>query len=226
MAVKTEPDSEPVRRLVRSRSDRMLGGVCGGIAEALDIPSAAVRLACVLLTFFSGWTALMYAVALAVMPAEPRKTQDETRTKAGPPVGSVWGFILVCLGLLLLSGWISDQWEWWGGPFGGFWRWHPLPFRILFPILIILTGIGLWSRSLAGSAENRKPAGQKGSSGTAWSRSRTDRVISGVCGGLAERFRIDPTLVRLLAVLLSLITALFPGLFFYLCLWIVIPEKH
>ena len=84
----------------------------------------------------------------------------------------------------------------------------------------------MWSRSLPGSGESRKEGGRKDGSETAWSRSRTDRVISGVCGGLAERFRIDPTLVRLLAVLITLMTALFPGVLFYLCLWIVIPEKH
>jgi phage shock protein C len=226
MAVKTEPKSEPVRRMVRSRSDRMLGGVCGGIAKALDIPSAAVRLACVFLTFFSGWTALMYVIALAVMPADPRDEKDKTRTKAIRPPGSVWGFILVCFGLLLLSTWISDQWDWWGGPFGGFWRWHPLPFRLLFPILIILTGIGLWIRSLPGSAQNLKTDRQESGTEAGWSRSRKDRMISGLCGGLAERFRIDPTLVRLLTVLLTLMTALFPGVLFYLCLWIVIPEKN
>ncbi len=54
-------------------------------------------------------------------------------------------------------------------------------------------------------------------------RSRTDRQISGVCGGLADYFKIDPTLVRLLFVL----GLLFVGgtLWAYIILMIVIPEE-
>lgn len=224
MTAKSNSKSEPVRRWARSGSDRMLGGVCGGIAAGLDVPPAAVRLACVFLTFLSGWTAVMYVIALAVMPRDASGERKTSRTVHS--AASAWGFILVCFGLLLLSGWISDHWDWWGGPFGGFWRWRPLPFRLLFPILIILTGVGLWIRGLSGDAKDAKGAGNGGGSGTALFRSPSNRVIAGVCGAVAERFQVDPTLVRLLAVLFTLMTALLPGLLFYLCLWIVIPEKH
>lgn len=54
-------------------------------------------------------------------------------------------------------------------------------------------------------------------------RSRTDRMIAGVCGGLAEYFDIDPTLVRLLVVLLSLATS--GGVVLaYIVLAVVVPE--
>ncbi len=52
-------------------------------------------------------------------------------------------------------------------------------------------------------------------------RSQTDKMIGGVCGGLADYFNIDPTLVRLLFVLL-LFTPLH-GLIVYLILWIITP---
>ncbi len=52
-------------------------------------------------------------------------------------------------------------------------------------------------------------------------RSQTDKLIGGVCGGLAEYFNIDPTLVRLFFVLL-LFTPLH-GLIVYLILWIITP---
>jgi len=55
-------------------------------------------------------------------------------------------------------------------------------------------------------------------------RSRTDRMIAGVCGGIAEYFAIDPTIVRLIAVLLLLPGGL-PGLLPYLILWVVVPQK-
>jgi phage shock protein C len=55
-------------------------------------------------------------------------------------------------------------------------------------------------------------------------RSRKDRKISGVCGGIGEYFNIDPTVVRLIAVLLLLPGGL-PGLIPYIILWVVVPEN-
>jgi len=55
-------------------------------------------------------------------------------------------------------------------------------------------------------------------------RSTHDRVIAGVCGGIAEHFGWDPTLVRIGYVLLSFLSTLFPGILIYLILWFVVPE--
>lgn len=54
-------------------------------------------------------------------------------------------------------------------------------------------------------------------------RSRQYRMLGGVCGGIAERFGMDPTIVRLIAVLLAFL----PGPMFiaYIVLWIVIPPE-
>lgn len=57
-------------------------------------------------------------------------------------------------------------------------------------------------------------------------RSRTDRQIAGVVGGLAEYFRIDPTLLRVAYVVGSIVSAAFPGLLVYLILWLLIPEAE
>lgn len=55
-------------------------------------------------------------------------------------------------------------------------------------------------------------------------RSRIDRQISGVCGGLAEYFNIDPTIIRLLFVLGFFITGS-ATFWAYIVLWIVVPEN-
>lgn len=55
-------------------------------------------------------------------------------------------------------------------------------------------------------------------------RSRRDRVIAGVVGGLAEYFGLDPTLARVLYVLVSIFSAAFPGILVYIILWILIPQ--
>jgi phage shock protein C len=55
-------------------------------------------------------------------------------------------------------------------------------------------------------------------------RSRTDKMIAGVCGGLAEYFYIDPTLVRLLAVALTLAGG--SGILAYIIFWFVVPQRQ
>jgi len=56
-------------------------------------------------------------------------------------------------------------------------------------------------------------------------RSRKNRMIAGVCGGLGEHFGIDPTLVRIIYVVGSILSVAFPGILVYLILWVVIPEE-
>lgn len=56
-------------------------------------------------------------------------------------------------------------------------------------------------------------------------RSRSNRVIAGVCAGLAYHFGLDPTTVRVLYVLVSILSAAFPGILVYVIMWVVIPEE-
>jgi len=56
-------------------------------------------------------------------------------------------------------------------------------------------------------------------------RSRRHRIIAGVCGGLAEWLGWNPTLVRILYVVLSVASAAFPGIVVYIVLWIVMPRE-
>lgn len=55
-------------------------------------------------------------------------------------------------------------------------------------------------------------------------RSTSDKKIAGVCGGLAEYFNIDATIVRVIFVIL-LLPGGFPGLIPYVILWLVVPYK-
>lgn len=56
-------------------------------------------------------------------------------------------------------------------------------------------------------------------------RSRDDRMIAGVCGGIAEYFGLDPTLVRIGYVLLSAFSVAFPGIPAYIVMAIIVPER-
>jgi phage shock protein C len=57
-------------------------------------------------------------------------------------------------------------------------------------------------------------------------RSREHRMIAGVIGGIAEYFDRDPTPLRILYVLISVMSAAFPGIFVYLLLWVIIPYRE
>jgi phage shock protein PspC (stress-responsive transcriptional regulator) len=55
-------------------------------------------------------------------------------------------------------------------------------------------------------------------------RSRKHSIIAGVCGGIAEWLGWSPTAVRILYVVLSVLSAAFPGVIVYIVLWIVMPR--
>ena len=57
-------------------------------------------------------------------------------------------------------------------------------------------------------------------------RSRTDRRIAGVVGGLAKYFGIDSTLARVIYVVISIVSVAFPGILVYILLWVIIPEEE
>ncbi len=56
-------------------------------------------------------------------------------------------------------------------------------------------------------------------------RSKKNRMIAGICGGIGEYFDIDPTLVRIIYVIVSVFSIAFPGILVYLILWAIIPHS-
>jgi phage shock protein C len=56
-------------------------------------------------------------------------------------------------------------------------------------------------------------------------RSRHNRMIAGVVGGLAEYLGMDPTLARVIYVIGSIVSVAFPGILVYLICWAIMPEE-
>ncbi len=54
-------------------------------------------------------------------------------------------------------------------------------------------------------------------------RSRSERIIAGVCGGLGQYINVDPTLIRLIFIVLALLGG--PGIIVYLIMWLIVPEE-
>ena len=59
------------KRLYRSKKDKMLAGVCGGLAEYFDVDPSLVRLATVLLCLYAGTGLLVYIIAAIIIPEAP-----------------------------------------------------------------------------------------------------------------------------------------------------------
>jgi len=57
-------------------------------------------------------------------------------------------------------------------------------------------------------------------------RSTSQKMLGGVCGGLAEYFDVDVSMVRLIFAAVALVTAVLPMTFFYLIAWIVVPVER
>lgn len=56
-------------------------------------------------------------------------------------------------------------------------------------------------------------------------RSKEDRKMTGLCGGIGEYFGVDPTIIRILVVLIAMITAFVPALIIYFVISAIVPEK-
>ena len=214
-----KPSQSNPKKLYKSKRDRMLGGVCGGIAEYLDIDSTIVRIVFIVMAFFGGSGIIIYIAGLLIFPEDGALPTKDVKVAKKSNAG-FWGALLIILGIMFL---VSEF------GFRGmdhYWMWHG--FRGMF-IPIIVIALGAWLL-LKPSSENEKSveATKNKSSGPGGSekltRSVTDRKISGVCGGMGEHFNIDTTIVRLLWIIGTLATNGF-GLLAYIILIIALPES-
>jgi len=57
-------------------------------------------------------------------------------------------------------------------------------------------------------------------------RTQSNKMLGGICAGLAEYLEVDSTLIRLIFVAVGLLTAIFPMLIFYVIAWIIIPVRE
>ena len=121
------------KKLYRSRTDSLLGGVCGGLGAYLGINSTWIRLFFILLTLGSGFGLLMYLVMWLMIPAAEAGTEAAEAGKPNPQANVIVGAALLGMGLLFL---FKNFHLAWVGAFhlGMFW---PL-------LLIAIGGVAVW----------------------------------------------------------------------------------
>lgn len=140
-----------MKKLYRSRTNKILGGVCAGIANYFGIDVVVVRLIWVLLALAGGPGVIGYIIAWIIIPAEPEPTpkreqaaedvQGDTALAEAPEhshgngnVIAAWALIIV--GLFFLAERLLPY------------RWmHWFPWSRLWPALIIVAGLALLLRS-------------------------------------------------------------------------------
>jgi phage shock protein C len=103
--VPLEERAEERAVLRRSRENRVLFGVCGGLGRYLGIDPVLVRIAFVLLAVFGGSGVLLYLIGLIAIPSEaPGETVPAGNAAAGNGAVVVIGAVLIAVGSLLLAG--------------------------------------------------------------------------------------------------------------------------
>ena len=216
---------QTLKRLTRSRRDRVFGGICGGLASYLEWDTVLVRVAWVVLTVLSvGSGIALYLLAWLIVPLEDLEAHEEPVRQTAPrsDTRTVLGVLAVVIGLLALSSAFLP------------WFWKMSSFRMVGPLVLILIGAVLLLRPSAATgrdavpppagAESPPPPHRPESANRAQRRLvriHEGRKLAGVCNGLGAYFGVDPTVVRLLWI--ALILAFGAGILIYLLLWIVMP---
>jgi phage shock protein PspC (stress-responsive transcriptional regulator) len=118
-------------RLHRSARDRLISGVCGGIAEYLAVDASLVRLAFVVATLWGGVGLLLYVILAIILPVD-EVASPATSSYASQRSHMLAGLVLVVLGGLLLAGNM------------GLAPW--LSWNVFWPSVLILVGAGLLLR--------------------------------------------------------------------------------
>lgn len=235
--------STSIKKLYKSRTDRMIDGVCGGVAKYFELDPTLVRIAWVVLTFLGGSGILLYIIAMIIMPKEPfvmpvasasqdsatGQTAGRTQTEPSRKNSNFWGILLIVVGAVLF---LHNM----GFAFWHHWWWFDADF--VLSLLLILVGVAfLWGgrNSLVNSAQPTSPVGEPQPSSTTEEsfvgaqprrvyRSFMDSKLFGVCGGLADYFSIDSTIVRILFVAAAIASSGI-AVIAYIIMAIIIPKE-
>lgn len=204
-----------MKKLYRSQVNRFISGVCGGLGEYFEVDANLFRILFVILTFLGGIGVVLYIAAMLIVPENPEQMAEKNTSEKDKTV--FWALLFIVIGLALLFREF--------GFFDYFHFWH-IPWSLIWAIFLIVIGV-LLIISVNKSSGTVKEAAEKNlplPEIDKIHRSRDNRMIAGVCAGIAEYFNIDPAIVRLLWVLASL-ASVGLGILVYILLIFVFPSE-
>jgi len=143
----TTESSQP-RRLYRSNQNRIAAGVCGGIAEYLNVDPTLIRLGFVLLTIASGSGILLYLIMAIIVPRAPAGAPHPTTPSLQVNIGAAV-LLLVGLGLVVLGViWALEQVAPWFWPFWSLWSIVRGLAKFFWAGLLIIIGLAIIATAL------------------------------------------------------------------------------
>lgn len=119
--------AEEIKKLYRSRTDRLIFGVCGGLGKYFNVDSSLFRILFILFMFIGGWGILMYLILAIIIPLESRTVVpsgemkeamsstdiNEARAKDMWQLRNMAGGVIVFIGLFILFRLIFPFWVKW-----------------------------------------------------------------------------------------------------------------
>lgn len=227
------------QRLYRSQTNKVFAGVCGGLAEYFDVDPVVIRILFVLMVLFGGTGIILYIAAIFIVPKKPFIFGEPTAGTApvsvplNPSNANIrnwFGIALVAAGVILLLANLDI--------------FHLFSFiegavEFIFPVLLIIGGMAviyyrqsqtenlnneMKNESSSESSASTEPSFQSRSY-REFRRSLIDKKLFGVCGGLAQYFGIDSSLIRMLYVILCL-ASFGAGFVLYVIIALVVPYEN
>ena len=204
-----------VNKLYRSGKDQMIGGVCGGLAAYFSMDATLIRVIAIATILFGGIGLLAYLIAWIIIPLNPaHKDLDPKEKKCSTDPQLFWGVVLVVLGIFFLLNRFDFFYFRFYNPWSYTWRY-------VWPLIIVAFGIFLIvKKPFVGGKKTAAKAVEK----RKLMRSKKDRMLSGICGGMGEYFNLDSSLVRIGWVLLAIVSGGLAVLA-YIVLIFIIPEE-
>lgn len=225
------------QKLYRSLTNKVFAGVCGGLAEYFDVDPVVIRILFVLMVLIGGTGIFLYIAAIFIIPKKPIMLQypsvgQETADPPTPPISQKkeqtrnwFGIALVIIGVFLLLANMEV--------FHVF-NFLENTFEYVFPILLIIFGMAIIyyrqsqpvdnQASTSGFSTDPTEQSHQSQAQRQFRRSLRDKKIFGVCGGLADYFGIDSSLIRMLYVVLCL-ASFGAGLVLYILIAVIVPYE-
>ena len=197
------------KKLYRSQNNKMISGVCGGLADYFEIDPTFIRLIVVAIALFGGVGLLAYIAAIFIIPNNPDQFPSENSDNLIKDKSLFWGSLFSIFGLFFLMRQM--------GLFYGFEFWR-IPWQIVWAVFLIIIGLYLlYNRRKKEDSDGFELQGKK------LYRSRDQKMMAGGCGGIFEYFEMDVSVIRILWAIITIASVGF-GILIYILMIIIFPE--
>jgi len=230
MARTKQQEKDQTKRFFKSRKDRMIDGVCAGFADYMGIDVTLVRVLWFVSIFINGIGLIAYLLMMIFVPVNPAHAHIKNEEKKKRNRATLWGMVLILFGFFFLF-------EHSGLNFGSifpihflYFPWWSFPWDIAWPLGLVILGIVYIAVVLQKDKKGVKKKfinnqSTQNSHEKKLYRTLDDKLLGGVCGGIARHVGIDSTIIRIGFLLLALLTHVIVWIVLYILLLVIIPKE-